>query len=356
MSGALSIAQSGPSADGYLAQTDWNSFNARLSTSSLGLVDKGYFFSTTSAIYFASASTSIAKTYSNNTFTGSNTFSGATIANGGLTVGSLTGLLYGTNGSVGTIATTSRTARLFSLSALAPAVLQRRQRPVLYIAISTTTNGYLSSADFNTFNNKISSTSLSATGPLSYSPSTGLFTIAQSGPATDGYLSQGDWNSFNIACLPARSASSTRATSSRPHPQHTSLAESKSCICDIVGRLLEDAEQFLLDLFGLVLLSAGAGILNILRLVLPLAEPGQRILHHLCDKLCESSTTIPKTYSANTSPMAIHSPARSPRTGLTVARSRPAVWHGRSVGTVATNTLGLLGSTSISLLARFRIT
>ncbi|HVV15503.1 MAG TPA: hypothetical protein VHD55_03845, partial [Candidatus Paceibacterota bacterium] len=58
-------------------------------------------------------------------------------------------------------------------------------------------NGYLSSTDWTTFNNKISSTSLSATGPLSYNPSTGVFTISQSGASTDGYLSSSDWNSFN---------------------------------------------------------------------------------------------------------------------------------------------------------------
>lgn len=37
---------------GCLSTTDWSSFNARLSTTSLGLFDKGYFFSTTSADYW----------------------------------------------------------------------------------------------------------------------------------------------------------------------------------------------------------------------------------------------------------------------------------------------------------------
>ena len=37
------------STDGYLSSTDWNAFNGRLSTTTLGLFDKGYFFSTTSA-------------------------------------------------------------------------------------------------------------------------------------------------------------------------------------------------------------------------------------------------------------------------------------------------------------------
>jgi hypothetical protein len=38
---------------------------------------------------------------------------------------------------------------------------------------------------------------LSATGPLSYNPTTGDFTIAQATTSTDGYLSSTDWNTFN---------------------------------------------------------------------------------------------------------------------------------------------------------------
>ncbi len=53
--GVFTIAQSGPSTDGYLSQGDWNSFNNRLSTSTLGLFDKSYFFSTTSATYFSAS-------------------------------------------------------------------------------------------------------------------------------------------------------------------------------------------------------------------------------------------------------------------------------------------------------------
>jgi hypothetical protein len=42
---------------------------------------------------------------------------------------------------------------------------------------SLTQDGYLAASDFATFNNKISSTSLSATGPLAYDPSTGVFSL-----------------------------------------------------------------------------------------------------------------------------------------------------------------------------------
>ncbi|MEH2551640.1 hypothetical protein V1283_008285 [Bradyrhizobium sp. AZCC 2262] len=52
--GALSITSANSTTNGYLASTDWTSFNSRLSTSSLGLIDKGYFYSTTSADYYKS--------------------------------------------------------------------------------------------------------------------------------------------------------------------------------------------------------------------------------------------------------------------------------------------------------------
>jgi hypothetical protein len=57
--GVFSIAQAGASTDGYLSSADFNAFNARLSTSTLALIDKGSFFSTTSANYFINASTTI---------------------------------------------------------------------------------------------------------------------------------------------------------------------------------------------------------------------------------------------------------------------------------------------------------
>jgi hypothetical protein len=50
--GFLTISQSGSATDGYLSTVDWNNFNSRISTSSLGLFDKGYFFSTTSTDYW----------------------------------------------------------------------------------------------------------------------------------------------------------------------------------------------------------------------------------------------------------------------------------------------------------------
>jgi hypothetical protein len=95
---------------------------------------------------------------------------------------------------------------------------------------NSTTNGYLSSTDWSTFNAKqaalngtgfvkisgttisydnssyylasnpnsyIQLTALSASAPLSYNNTTGAFTISQSGASSNGYLSSTDWNTFN---------------------------------------------------------------------------------------------------------------------------------------------------------------
>lgn len=70
-------------------------------------------------------------------------------------------------------------------------------------AASATVSGYLTSTDWSTFNGKqdagdfISLTSLSATSPLSYVSTTGVFSMPQAGTSASGYLSGTDWNLFN---------------------------------------------------------------------------------------------------------------------------------------------------------------
>jgi hypothetical protein len=74
-------------------------------------------------------------------------FTNATTAT--LGVGTLNGVLYGTNGVVGTIAT--NTLGLLASSSISAAPTGQSS--------TSTANGYLSSTDFNTFNNKMSSRS-----------------------------------------------------------------------------------------------------------------------------------------------------------------------------------------------------
>jgi hypothetical protein len=58
------------------------------------------------------------------------------------------------------------------------------------------TDGYLSSTDWTKFNKKYQHDSLSVTGPLTYN-GWGVFGITQANGSTNGYLSSTDWNTFN---------------------------------------------------------------------------------------------------------------------------------------------------------------
>jgi hypothetical protein len=66
---------------------------------------------------------------------------------------------------------------------------------------STTTDGYLITADWNTFNNKVATTrTISTTSPLQGGgdlSSNRTLSIIQAGVTTDGFLSAVDWNTFN---------------------------------------------------------------------------------------------------------------------------------------------------------------
>src|SRR6185312_11246914 len=88
-----------------------------------------------------------------------------TVANGGTGSTTLGGLLTG-NG----------TGALTSAAVTAPLTFTGNTLAINQATLST--SGFLSSTDFNTFNNKISSTSLSAVYPLAYNSSTGAFTTA----------------------------------------------------------------------------------------------------------------------------------------------------------------------------------
>ena len=140
-SGTISITQSGASTDGYLSSTDWNTFNGKEPA-----LTKGNLTEATSAIL---------------TITG------------------------GTNAVIG-----SGTSIQVSQA-------------------TTTTSGYLSSTDWNTFNDKepaLTKGNLTETtsSVLTIGSGTGAvigsgttITVSQSGISTSGYLSSTDWNTFN---------------------------------------------------------------------------------------------------------------------------------------------------------------
>lgn len=100
-----------------------------------------------------------------------------------------------------TITTPSGTVT--SVTGTAPISSTGGATPAISISQATTsTNGYLSSTDWNTFNNKQPAgsylTTVTASSPLSGSGTAGSpLVIAQANTSTSGYLSSTDWNTFN---------------------------------------------------------------------------------------------------------------------------------------------------------------
>ena len=157
---AISMAAANGSTNGYLTSTDWTTFN-----------NKGS--GTVTAVSVVSA----------NGFAGTSS-GGATPA---LTLTtSITGLLYG-NGTALAAATISAP---LSYSA-----------GTLSIPVATASvNGYLSSTDWTTFNNKGSGTVTSVTGTapvVSSGGTTPAISMAAANTTTNGYLTSTDWNTFN---------------------------------------------------------------------------------------------------------------------------------------------------------------
>lgn len=157
---AISMPAATTSVSGYLTSTDWNTFN-----------NKGS--GTVTAVSVVSA----------NGFAGTSS-GGATPA---LTLTtSITGLLYG-NGTALAAATISAP---LAYSAGTLAITQA----------TTSTNGYLSSTDWNTFNNKGSGTVTSVTGTapvVSSGGATPAISMAAATTSVNGYLTSTDWNTFN---------------------------------------------------------------------------------------------------------------------------------------------------------------
>ena len=118
---------------------------------------------------------------------------------------------FGTSGQVLTSAgsgatptwQTPTTGTVTSVSGTAPIVSSGGNTPTISMAAAnSTTNGYLTSTDWTTFNNKQPAgsylTSVTADAPLSGSGTSGShLVISQSSATTNGYLSSTDWNTFN---------------------------------------------------------------------------------------------------------------------------------------------------------------
>ena len=119
-----------------------------------------------------------------------------------------TDLVSSVNGYTGTVVLTytdvnAQVAGTYvnSVSATSPIASSGGTTPTISISqASATTNGYLSSTDWSTFNAKGNGTvtSVSATAPIaSTGGATPTISISQASASTNGYLSSTDWSTFN---------------------------------------------------------------------------------------------------------------------------------------------------------------
>jgi hypothetical protein len=159
----ISMPAASTSVSGYLTSTDWNTFNNKAP---------------------ATSGTSIL--YGN----GTGGFSNVTIGTG---VSFAAGTLSAT-GSGGTVTSVTGTAPIASSGGTTPAISISQS--------STSTDGYLSSTDWNTFNNKQPAgtyvTSVTGTAPVvSSGGATPAISMAAASSSTNGYLTSTDWTTFN---------------------------------------------------------------------------------------------------------------------------------------------------------------
>ena len=208
----FAIAKATTSVDGYLAATDFTTFNNKQNA----LSGSGIVKSTSGTITYLTDNTANWDTAYNRSLT-SASVTGTTTKTltlneqgGGTITASWTDIntdavssVFGRTGAVvaqsGDYTTTQVTegTNLYFTDARARGAVSFTAGSGAYnsttgvFTIPTNTNQLTNGASFITL------TSLSASSPLSYSNTTGAFSISQANTSTNGYLSSFDWNTFN---------------------------------------------------------------------------------------------------------------------------------------------------------------
>jgi hypothetical protein len=205
--GAFSIQVANTGQSGYLTNTDWNTFNSKQAALSFGNLTE----TSSSVLTIAGGTgavigsgTTIAVKQANSTQSGYlsstdwNTFNNKQpqINGTGFVKASGTTISYD-NSTYYLASNPSGYITLASLSGTTPITYNSGTGAISIAQSGTSTSGYLSSTDWNTFNGKASLSAFSASPPLSYNSGTGAFSITQSSGSTNGYLSSTDWTTFN---------------------------------------------------------------------------------------------------------------------------------------------------------------
>jgi hypothetical protein len=200
----LSITQATTSTNGYLSSTDWNTFNNKVSSATLA----GYvpYTGATTNVNLGTHTLSAANLVVNHT---SGSGVAASITKGGsgeaLTVvkSSGSGNAASITGGVTLLSELHLTTDLADAYIASATTWNAKQNA---ITLTTTGNNGASTFVSNTLNiptytlaglGGINLTSLSATSPLLYDNTTGVFSIQQSSGSQAGFLSAADWTTFN---------------------------------------------------------------------------------------------------------------------------------------------------------------
>jgi hypothetical protein len=162
-----------------------------------------------------------AQTLTNKTISGaSNTLTNignTSLTNSAITINGTSTSLGGSI-SVGTVTSVTATSPVVSSGGTTPAISMP--------AANTTTNGYLTSTDWNTFNSKGSGTVTSVTGTapvVSSGGATPAISMAAATGSVNGYLTSTDWTTFNNKASPF-----TYTTNYIPYGQGTTTPNQSS--------------------------------------------------------------------------------------------------------------------------------
>ena len=205
--GAFTIQVANSGQNGYLTSTDWNTFNNKQSTLTTGNLTEsvssvltitggtGAVIGSGTTIQIKQASATVNGYLSSTDWT---TFNSKQTQINGTGFVKATGTTISYDNSTYYLASNpSSYITLASLSGTTPISYNSGTGAISIALANTSTSGYLSSTDWNTFNSKASLTAFSASPPLSYNSGTGAFSITQSSGSTNGYLSSTDWTTFN---------------------------------------------------------------------------------------------------------------------------------------------------------------
>ena len=177
----------------YVKQTTPLAVPASIITGTLGVANGGTGVQTITGYIKGSGTSAFTGSSTIPTTDLSGTVTNAQLANSAITINGTSTSLGGSI-SVGTVTSVTGTAPVVSSGGTTPAISMAKA--------TSSVDGYLSSTDWTTFNNKQPAgsylTAVTADAPLSGSgTSASHLVIAQANTSTSGYLSSTDWNTFN---------------------------------------------------------------------------------------------------------------------------------------------------------------